>query len=176
MCVICSVWVAQSQHRADSRFVPSQWETALLCNDVSQQPRNMLSPGYGMVWSEAKTLRYPNRWWPWQLGLISVLTITAWISNCIHCFMWGVFIRPCNNFYGGLKLEHGWVIMHRLYENAITCSCLNSSSPSAWYKHRWIGSALIQMMAWGLFDTKQLSKPMLGYYQLDPYEQTSVKF
>ena len=22
-------------HRADSRFVPSQWETALLCNDVS---------------------------------------------------------------------------------------------------------------------------------------------
>ena len=26
------------QHRADSKFVPSQWETALLCNDVAHWP------------------------------------------------------------------------------------------------------------------------------------------
>ena len=31
-------------------------------------------------------------------------------------------------------------------------------------------------MAHRLFGTKSLSKPMLGYYQLDPWEQTSVKF
>ena len=31
-------------------------------------------------------------------------------------------------------------------------------------------------MACRLFGAKPLSKPMLGYCQLDPYEQTSVKF
>ena len=38
------------------------------------------------------------------------------------------------------------------------------------------GSALVQIMACHLFSTKQLSKPMLGYYQLDLWEQTSVNF
>ena len=36
---------------------------------------------------------------------------------------------------------------------------------------QWIGWALVQIMACRLFGTKLLSKPMLGYYQLDPYEQ-----
>ena len=31
-----------STYRADSRFVPSQWETALLCNDVSHWPGTSL--------------------------------------------------------------------------------------------------------------------------------------
>ena len=31
-------------------------------------------------------------------------------------------------------------------------------------------------MACCLLDTKPLSKPKLGYYQLDPYEESSVKF
>ena len=39
-----------------------------------------------------------------------------------------------------------------------------------------IGSALVQIMACRLFGAKPLSKPMLGYCQLDPREQTSVKF
>ena len=29
------LWLVWIKHRADSRFAPSQWETALLCNDVS---------------------------------------------------------------------------------------------------------------------------------------------
>ena len=37
--------------------------------------------------------------------------------------------------------------------------------------HQWIRSALIQVMACRLFGAKALSKPMLGYCQLDPYEQ-----
>ena len=31
-------------------------------------------------------------------------------------------------------------------------------------------------MAWRLFDAKPLTKPVLTYCQLDPWEQTSVKF
>ena len=45
----------------------------------------------------------------------------------------------------------------------------NSSPPSAAYMHQWIGSALVQIMACRrLFGTKPLSKPVLGYCQLDP--------
>ena len=49
-------------------------------------------------------------------------------------------------------------------------------SPSAAYMRQWIGSALVQIMACRLFGTKPLSKPVLGYYRMDPYEHTSVKF
>ena len=41
---------------------------------------------------------------------------------------------------------------------------------------QWFGSALVQIMACRLFGAKPLSKPMLGYCQLDPYKQTSLKF
>ena len=53
---------------------------------------------------------------------------------------------------------------------------LSSISPSAAYMCQLIGSALDQIMACRLFGAKPLSKPMLGYCQLDPREQTSVKF
>ena len=51
----------------------------------------------------------------------------------------------------------------------------NSVRPSAAYMRQWIESALVQIMACRLFGTKLLSKPMLVYCQLGPYEQTSVK-
>ena len=47
--------------------------------------------------------------------------------------------------------------------------------PSAAHMSQWIGSALVQIMACRLFGVKPLSKPMLGYCQLDCQEQTSVK-
>ena len=53
---------------------------------------------------------------------------------------------------------------------------VNSSPPSVSYICKWIGSTLVQLMASFLFGTKQLSKPMLVYCLLDPYEQTSMKF
>ena len=53
---------------------------------------------------------------------------------------------------------------------------MNSSPPSAAYMSQWIRSALVQIMAWHLFSAKPLSEPMLGYCQLDPWQQTSVKF
>ena len=41
---------------------------------------------------------------------------------------------------------------------------------------QWTGSASVQVMACRLFGTKPLPDPMLTSCQLDPYEQTSVKF
>ena len=46
--------------------------------------------------------------------------------------------------------------------------------PSAACMRQWIGTALFQIMACRLCGTEPLSKPMLGYCQLE--EQTSVKF
>ena len=57
----------------------------------------------------------------------------------------------------------------------ITPTIINSSPPSVAYKRQWTGSALVQIMACRLFGAKPLSKPMLGYCQLDRQEQTSVK-
>ena len=53
---------------------------------------------------------------------------------------------------------------------------INSSAPSAACMRQWIGLALVQIMACRPFGAKLSSKPMLGYCQLDPSEQTSVKF
>ena len=52
----------------------------------------------------------------------------------------------------------------------------NSPPPSAAYMRQWIRSVLVQTMAWCLYGTKPLSEPMLGYFQLDHWEQISVKF
>ena len=41
---------------------------------------------------------------------------------------------------------------------------------------QWTAPALVQIIACRFAGAKSLSKPMLGYSQLDPYEQISVKF
>ena len=46
--------------------------------------------------------------------------------------------------------------------------CVNSSPRCDAYMRQWIGSALVQIMAYSLFGAKPLSKPILGYCQLDP--------
>ena len=51
----------------------------------------------------------------------------------------------------------------------------NSSPHSTANMRQWIRSVLVQIMACRLFGAKPLSKPMLGYCQLDPQEQSSVK-
>ena len=50
---------------------------------------------------------------------------------------------------------------------------INTSPPSAAYMRQWIGSALVQIMAWRRMGAKSLSEPMLGYWKLDTKEQTS---
>ena len=52
----------------------------------------------------------------------------------------------------------------------------NSSPLSVAYMRQLIGSALVQIMACRLFGAKPLSKAMLEDCQVDPWEQTAVKF
>ena len=53
---------------------------------------------------------------------------------------------------------------------------VNSSPPCAAYMRQWLRSALVQIKACRLFGAKPLPKPMLGYCQVDPCEQTSWNF
>ena len=53
---------------------------------------------------------------------------------------------------------------------------IDSSPPSTTYIRRWTGSALVQLMACCLSGAKPWPEPMLSYCQLDPWEQTSMKF
>ena len=62
------------------------------------------------------------------------------------------------------------------YEMAAILFCFNSSPLDAAYMRPWIVSALVQIMACRLYGAKPLSDPRLDHYQLDPWEQTSVKF
>ena len=71
-----------------------------------------------------------------------------------------------------LRLQCHMIISRNMY---MALYLFNSSPPSAPYMSKWIESALTQKMACRLFGAKPLSKPMLGYCQLDPWEQTSVK-
>ena len=52
---------------------------------------------------------------------------------------------------------------------------VNSFPPSVAYMRQWIVSALAQIMVCRLFGAKPLSKPLLGYCQLDPLEQNFSK-
>ena len=63
------------------------------------------------------------------------------------CHMW----HTCISFMLVSQLEAG----------------VNTSPPSAAYMRQWNGSALVQIMACLLFNPKPLSKPTLGYCQLD---------
>ena len=51
---------------------------------------------------------------------------------------------------------------------------VSSSSSSAAYVRRWIGAALLQVMAYRLFGTKPLPEPI--HCQLDPWEPNSLEF
>ena len=69
-------------YRADSRFAPSQWETALLCNDVSH-------------WLGARVESALNTWilhfapsGVWVPYYSSRLTWTCWTSQVPQRYMW----------------------------------------------------------------------------------------
>ena len=75
--------------------------------------------------------------------------------------------------YGENRLVpiHQWI--HGITQHI---AYLHSSPPSAAYMRRLTGSALVKVMTCRRIDDKQLPEPMQPYCQLDPCEQTSVKF
>ena len=70
-----------------------------------------------------------------------------------------------------------WVIVGPVLCRHMASLGHNDFPEARWqYMRQWIGSPLVQIMACRLFGAKPLSEPMLGYCQLDPWEQTSVEF
>ena len=53
---------------------------------------------------------------------------------------------------------------------------VKSLKPGDAYKHQWISSSLVQVMAWHLFSPKPLVEPVLTYCQFDSKKQASLKF
>ena len=89
---------------------------------------------------------------------------------------WKIFSKVISCWKYFVWLDYTIPYVQTIFMISFNTSSVNSSPPSAAYMLQWISSTLVQMMACRLFDAKPLSKPMLGYGQLDPYEQTSVKF
>ena len=99
----------------------------------------------------------------------------------------GMFI----GFWYLLKsVTYNWSLYDSIFQRANGTAWNNfghteQSKISTWYIYiyiyiynmrQWIGSALVQIMACRLFGAKPLSKPVLGYCQLNPQEQILVKF
>ena len=77
----------------------------------------------------------------------------------------------------GHYLSRWWFsILTLIHECVIRPGRVNLSPSSAAYTRQWIWSAIVQIMAWRRIGDKPLAEPMREYCQLDPYEQTSVKF
>ena len=76
----CSEWFL---FRADSRFAPSQWETALLCNDVSYWLGASLESALlitSFSWMKVHNILFPPNRWPFNDKLrIQWLGITKYI-------------------------------------------------------------------------------------------------
>ena len=92
---------------------------------------------------------------------------TNWSSRFVW-LLWFVifFLRPDDMIQND----------HQDHKKSWVPSSVNSLRQSEAYMHWSPRSSLVQIMACRLFGAKPLSKPMLGYCQLYPQEQTSVKF
>ena len=68
-------------------------------------------------------------------------------------------------------IHYKWLLNHsKAKHNKTVCIFL-----VIYCMRQWIMAALVQMMARRLYGAKPLCKPMMGYFQLDHWEQTSVK-
>ena len=93
-------------------------------------------------------------WWP-KLIFLYQDKVTCPIGQAWY----GSYLSVSHNYPSGtIGRELWWTLCHHV----------NSSPPSATYMHQWIESALVQRMPCRRFNAKPLSKPMLGYCQLDP--------
>ena len=87
---------------------------------------------------------------------MNILLCAHFSYRMVHCGIWDWCIV-------GFLI---WVYYTSAMETTLK-EVVNSLAPSAAYMHQWMKSALVQIMACCLYGTKPLSKPMLGYCQLD---------
>ena len=101
------------------------------------------------------------------------LVLWVWISLFklnIEANAWKVFLLY--TWYINLPMIYLLISTNNIHEVIF----LNSSRPTAAYKRRCTGSALVQILACRMFGGKPLPEPMLTYCQLDPWKQTSMRF
>ena len=114
------------------------------------------------------------RYWPFVRGIhrsrVNSLhkgQLRAAFVFSLICAWINVWVGQDNN--GGA----GDLRRHRAYYDVIVMISwdvlvVNPFPQSVAYMRQWIGSALVQIMAWRPFGAKPLAQPMLGYHQLDP--------
>ena len=93
--------------RADSRFAPSQWETALLCNAVSQWLGASLESALKGLWEEdcatlndeqeAAWAESPAGWVCHMFAVLSSVSYRAWL----HHTQWWPSDSLSSEIYGG---------------------------------------------------------------------------
>ena len=91
-----------------------------------------------------------------------IIHLTCTIRQCIA----RILLKPVYSatMYNG----YIWILLLSVNKHFVY---INSSKPSVEYMR-----TLVQIMASRMAVTNPLSKPMLSYRQLEPYEQTSMKF
>ena len=106
---------SMQQYRVDSRFVPSQWETALLCNDVSHWLGTSLesAPHY-VLYLQCKNDSLNDRmtsickenysWMSWQHSYQD----RTWTSNYIHVKPWDLNTHPCLSITVSINHRCNW--------------------------------------------------------------------
>ena len=114
------------------------------------------------TWHEVRTKQFPV--WHWKPRVVMMPTFSSLAESGLS--LWQPPVQPVK-----AKLALPVSNSERADLNVVWTDQsiqFNSSPPSAAYMRQWIGSTLVQIMACRLFGAKSLSKPVLGYCQLDP--------
>ena len=108
-----------------------------------------------------------ERWCLWECSLTEHLILSRWCPE-------SRVIKSVTDFKSALSCDGLAPVWPKqrwrrslTYICVISPQCVNSSTPSVTYMRQWIGSTFVQIMACRLFGSKPLSKPVLGYCQLD---------
>ena len=106
----CPLWIFSPRPvddistRADSRFAPSQWETALLCNDVSHWLGAKLESALWlrspMIWT--KPPPYTSSWMPLNHSLLGTSYHACAPVICMFTRMWPFYMHA-NIFSLGIR-------------------------------------------------------------------------
>ena len=115
--------------RADSRFAPSQWETPLLCNDVSHWLGTSLKSAVIMVWCYPSicpsvwSVKSPHSQYEHMSDFIGpfykhrLTLIPPWISDYTHYNGWMKFpIQSQNSPFQSLKIGKWISNLHHYME------------------------------------------------------------
>ena len=94
------------------------------------------------------------------------MIMSQWVNKCIYIVSGNLQYWPLFCIH-----QNGIRAINKHSDKLV-----NSSPPSAAYMHKWTGSQSLQVMPASLFGAKPLPEPMLNYCQLDPSEETPVKF